>query len=224
MINIARAAAPIVLASSKSERRYRDSEVVAALYSMQHEKCCYCEKYIPVSGTGRQVEHFRPQSSYPELRNEWSNLLLACETCNWTKRDKFPTTSRGTAVLLDPTDQGEDPEDHIDFAIDSKSHLGGGASTLGMALPRNRSKRGAESIKTIGLNKGYLVKHRRDTVGYLDSKYLQLREAVVHPQDGKLDKETIASLLKDLRNCKSPKKSFAGVARYYWRRKNLAAY
>ena len=111
MIRISRPAAPTELSTLMSADRFRHPHVVAALYAMQHGKCCYCEAYIPDWGTGKQVEHFRPQSAFRALINEWSNLLLACATCNSSKGDAFPTALdwTGTPFLLDPSNPELDP-------------------------------------------------------------------------------------------------------------------
>ena len=56
---------------------------------MFSQKCAYCEK--TVEDTYHPVEHFRPQSVYPRLAYEWTNLLLACDVCNsGYKRQQFP--------------------------------------------------------------------------------------------------------------------------------------
>ena len=84
---------------------------------MQHNKCCYCESYIAESGSGKQVEHFRPRSQFKELQHDWNNLLLACADCNWAKLDGFPVAGNGEPLLLDPSDPDVDPEDHIEFIV-----------------------------------------------------------------------------------------------------------
>ena len=44
--------------------------------------CSYCERQIE---THLAVEHIQPKSRDPQLRNEWSNFLLACVNCNSCK-------------------------------------------------------------------------------------------------------------------------------------------
>ncbi|MCP4219940.1 MAG: HNH endonuclease [bacterium] len=44
--------------------------------------CSYCGMQL---NTGLAVEHIKPKSLYPTLRNEWDNFLLACGICNSTK-------------------------------------------------------------------------------------------------------------------------------------------
>lgn len=50
--------------------------------------CSYCERPI---GTGLAVEHIQPKGGkfgHPELKEKWSNFLLACGNCNSTKGAK----------------------------------------------------------------------------------------------------------------------------------------
>ena len=91
MIRIKRQPCPSALEGvSSNANHYNKKEIVKALWDMQHMKCCYCECRIPQDGHLKAVEHFRPKSVYQELKNEWSNLLLACAQCNGKKRDKLP--------------------------------------------------------------------------------------------------------------------------------------
>ena len=79
----------------------------------------------PVSGAAKEVEHFRPQSKFLDLVNDWNNLLLACRACNNKKRANFPTTTSGDPLLLDPSDPLTDPQDHIEFVLDPNERASG---------------------------------------------------------------------------------------------------
>ena len=78
-----------------SDNYYGHEEVRDALNTIYHGKCCYCERK-PESIL--QIEHYRPKgritsvspTGYYWMGNEWSNLMLACDTCNNKKRSKFP--------------------------------------------------------------------------------------------------------------------------------------
>jgi uncharacterized protein (TIGR02646 family) len=71
---------------------YKDDSVVAALGTLFHNKCAYCEsRYQHVHPM--DVEHFRPKSGvmvngklerpgYYWLAGEWTNLLPSCIHCN----------------------------------------------------------------------------------------------------------------------------------------------
>ena len=93
-----------------SDSIYNHETVKEALILAQHGKCCFCEMKIADEG---DVEHFRPKSGYRQrtgdrlgrpgyywLAYEWSNLLLACSSCNQRfKRNLFP--------LADPSQRAE---------------------------------------------------------------------------------------------------------------------
>jgi len=54
------------------------------LISKMGEFCCYCERHLDPQDI--HVEHIKPQKSHEKLSKHWSNLLLACSTCNTYKR------------------------------------------------------------------------------------------------------------------------------------------
>ena len=57
-------------------------EAVIDLIGSIGEFCSYCEKPLK---NGAEVEHVLPKSYYPELETDWSNFLLACQSCNRLK-------------------------------------------------------------------------------------------------------------------------------------------
>lgn len=74
--------------------------VVDALHEAQRGLCLYCGRRLDSDRRGRfHIEHFRPQSSYPDLSLELANLFLSCgpegaagkasETCGNAKGDRF---------------------------------------------------------------------------------------------------------------------------------------
>lgn len=171
MISIQRGPCPSVLQDiPATSKKYRNKKVVRALWEMQHGKCCYCECKLPAEGHGKTVEHFRPQSVFVYLRNQWKNLLLACAQCNGKKRELFPELltaddSNPKAVymnlddssvpaLIDPSDPNIDPEDHITFIVDDKDEF------IGLILPRDGSELGRRSIETIGLSASWYLTKR----------------------------------------------------------------
>jgi uncharacterized protein (TIGR02646 family) len=124
------------------QKNYYNWKVVKdALMKMHHGKCCYCEKQIERADL--HVEHFRPRGAlrqaadadneYPGyywLAYSWDNLLLACPTCNVTKRSTFPLENpeqrarshnddlaSEKATFVNPA--VDDPRDHIRFKDDA---------------------------------------------------------------------------------------------------------
>ncbi len=178
MIKVNRAPCPAVLTKpSKRKDRYNLDTVVQTLWHMQHEKCCYCESRIPRRGRGKEVEHFWPKSKYPELRNTWENLLLACPVCNGEKLDKFPirmalSQSNGGAPavdeagIVDPSKQ--DPEEHLDYFFNEDDE----ESALNAQIV-SKSDVGRESIAVNGLDSEPHLKIRRDHYRYVLSEQLR---------------------------------------------------
>jgi len=75
---------------------YKPAAVVRALQDAQHNKCCYCERFV--EDKYHDVEHWRPKAradrthgaidpGYWWLAWTWSNLLFSCNNCNRPNRD-----------------------------------------------------------------------------------------------------------------------------------------
>ncbi|WP_299152264.1 HNH endonuclease [uncultured Christiangramia sp.] len=100
-----------------SSARYGHKIVRDELRDIYFDKCAYCESKIkPVSTP--HIEHFRPKkkitginnSGYYWLGYEWSNLLLACPSCNGIKSTKFPVNNENHI-----TDHPIDANGDIDY-------------------------------------------------------------------------------------------------------------
>lgn len=76
-------AAPKSLTTSKA---YDGEDVKKQLLQDQFGKCYVCEKECI---TDFEVEHYKSEKHYPNLRQNWDNLLLACGYCNRKKSDNF---------------------------------------------------------------------------------------------------------------------------------------
>src|SRR5690606_33652023 len=61
--------------------RYKLDDVKAALKSIYHNKCAFCEQRVEMT----HVEHYRPKAIYYWLAYSWDNLLIACHHCNANK-------------------------------------------------------------------------------------------------------------------------------------------
>jgi uncharacterized protein (TIGR02646 family) len=224
MIKIKRTSCPEVLrASPKKGDLYNKREVVKALWRMQQRKCCYCEREIPEKGHAKSVEHFRPKSVYKGKRNDWQNLLLACAQCNGKKSNKFPTTltnnedepkvlylkkgAKVSAVLIDPSGRGVDPEEHITFIVDDRR-----VEEYGLPVERNESKKGRATIDIVGLDGSFYVRKRRTWHRSLKRLYLNLLEA--KDQDNKVEIEICC---QTFRLYMSANKEFAAYAREFAR-------
>ncbi len=69
--------------ASKPQGKWRRFHAV--LRDRFHCLCAYCEETCP-----GEVEHFQPQSKYPQMVYVWENWLFACHSCNHSKAQKWP--------------------------------------------------------------------------------------------------------------------------------------
>ncbi len=118
--------------------RYNHKDVVDTLRSMSHGKCFYCE-----SKAGRlTVDHYIEVAERRELTFEWSNLYLACDTC----QSKEPNASIPVENCVDPCDSATEPVQHLAF--------NGADMTF-------RTPRGEETIRKYRLNHLLQLAERR---------------------------------------------------------------
>ena len=160
MIKVNRRLCPDALREAPTEGdHYNKPAIVDTLWNMQHGKCCYCEKKVPNEGHEKTVEHFRPKADayYPELRNAWNNLLLACTGCNGKKSSHFPTDENEIPLLIDPSDPHIDPEEHLDFIVDIHND----EILDGAIIEKNSSSLGRTTIDTVGINRKHYIEMRR---------------------------------------------------------------
>lgn len=226
MIKIRRCDCPAVLTDTPQEgTHYNKKPVVDALYQMQGEKCCYCEQKIPEEGQGKAVEHFHPKSIYKHQRNDWKNLLLACAYCNGNKSNIFPIRLSsedgepsvvykpvlGEPLMIDPSDENTDPEDHITFVVDDA-----GDEVLGLAIAKNNSQQGLTTIDVVGLFKKYYTQKRQIFISSLLHCYANLIQAKANT-----DNAMLKSCIDTLKLFMSAKNEFAACARVFVRRKAI---
>jgi hypothetical protein len=108
---------------------YRHPSVLKDLLNLYNNKCAFCESDTS-AGAPLQVEHFRPKAKvelfspphpgYYWLGYQWSNLLLACSSCNNKKRNFFPIS--GIRLVTHPVTNG---------ALDLARCLADGAELMG---------------------------------------------------------------------------------------------
>jgi uncharacterized protein (TIGR02646 family) len=130
MIKIKRADCPPSLQDPEriSKNDYKNTDVKNSLFAMQHGKCSYCERSLEeLPETEREVDHYMPKNSFKDeknnipwhIANAWVNLLYSCRTCNSRKHEKPPINKQtGDREIINPSDEGINPEDHIDFKFD----------------------------------------------------------------------------------------------------------
>lgn len=72
--------------SLAAQSKYDGLDVVDQLLADQHDKCYLCEMKVKQF---YEVEHFKSQKHFPQLKYDWTNLLLSDRYCNGKKQDDF---------------------------------------------------------------------------------------------------------------------------------------
>lgn len=217
MIKIRRSNTPIPLQKADNlfrQNDYKKPEVKTALLTMQHFKCCYCERDLTiVSDTEREVDHYFPRDYFKNnngqiqwhLANAWLNLLLSCRKCNSDKSTNTPRdVTIGEIYIINPSDDNMDPEDHIEFIVDeSKKYI--------TYTTRNNSPQGKSTIELLKLGE------REDLFATLrllkcdiDKMFSELVNSTIFEQNQKL-----SDLTDDLKKLMSAHSCFASFSRKY---------
>jgi len=184
MIRIRRTSYPSCLSKPDHEfvqNDYKKDEVISALSNMQHGKCCYCERSLyNLASTEREVEHYQPKSACKDhggniqwhIANKWDNLLYACRACNSRKGSQHPfDITTGQRLIIDPTNEDIDPEDHIDFQIDDH---------IIIFIEKEGSSLGRSTIDKLGLiERTDLLGQFRRIKAHIDLTLFELVNAVV---------------------------------------------
>jgi len=131
MINIHRGPAPKTRKGTKPTS-YRTKANLNQLALVFFSKCYLCESVF--AGPPPQIDHFKPQETFPELISEWTNLFPTCGYCNQHRKKRWdpPFVKEGgttthqfpEAGLLDPSSDEDDVErDLIQILEDSAGPL-----------------------------------------------------------------------------------------------------
>ncbi len=209
-----------LIASSLSEKGAHDfktnvyghAQVREALDEIYKSKCAFCETDTSAGAT-LQVEHYRPKAKvtgaqthpgYYWLGYQWSNLLLACSSCNNRKRNRFPVNSAriDTAPLT------------VGGSLDSSKCLSNGPELLSevpqLVNPEidptpmqhfrfqadgtieHKTDMGKTTIDTCNLNRGRLVVWRKKVYDNIFNKFLKNFDRF---QQGKLNADQLKTRL-----------------------------
>lgn len=135
--------------SNQKNREIKD-RLHDALLEEQGELCCYCGRKI--TSDNSHIEHFRPQSRYPDRSVMYNNLYSSCikypskgciRHCGHFKDDKF-----NERLCISPLDAG--CEERFLYTLEGEIH------------PRNKHDRGAGyMIDILNLNAPPLTLSRK---------------------------------------------------------------
>lgn len=96
-----------------------------------HQRCGYCGDHDFFSDTFYEIDHFVPKKLDDKRKNDYTNLVYSCRSCNNSKRAKWPTgdvqkPNNGKEGWIDPCDTSySDQFERIaDGSVKSKTVLG----------------------------------------------------------------------------------------------------
>jgi uncharacterized protein (TIGR02646 family) len=100
---------------------YREKdELRESLLKEQGYICCYCMERI--TKDNMKIEHWRPQTPYPQLQLDYQNLLAACngnegkppelQHCDTKKGDK--------EIIISPTDSHKNCEQYLKYSSNGR--------------------------------------------------------------------------------------------------------
>ena len=105
--------------------------------------CSYCERPYP-----EDVEHILPRVPYSGLEVTWSNFLVACKSCNDTKRNQQSISSPPNAAV----DRAKYLWPHLDNTARAFVYARTGI-TVAAGLSLAMSEKAADTMKMTGFHK-----------------------------------------------------------------------
>ncbi|HRC58256.1 MAG TPA: HNH endonuclease [Kofleriaceae bacterium] len=140
------------------------------LFEVQNHNCAYCEAK-QVQAEYRDVDHFRPKSSYWWLAWSWDNLLFSCEVCNRShKKDQFPLLDEAMRLQAEELPPGREQPlllDPFDTTIDLRQEIKFRSETIERKQrwrPVGLTERGRKTIELCGLDRPALLDAYTDHV------------------------------------------------------------
>ncbi len=119
--------------------------------------CAYCMQ--PISKSNMKIEHWAPQSKYPEKELDYYNLLAVCKGQEGQPPElQHCDTKKGNQeIIVNPTEPQY--ESQIKLNYDGKVY--------------STNPEIENDLKTLNLNQKFLVKYRKETIDELDRAYRQ---------------------------------------------------
>ncbi len=91
-----------------------------ALLTEQGYICCYCMRRISIDNM--EIEHWQPQSKYPELQINYKNLLASCSGNRGSQKDNQHCNPRkgDVEIIINPADVSKNCENYIRYSSTGK--------------------------------------------------------------------------------------------------------
>lgn len=207
MVQITKQSAPKTLIEYKNagNKSYEDfaakDELRKSLVLEQHELCAYCMGKIVADSTKMKIEHFKSQTSNPELQLEYSNMLGCCKgNEGQSKKNQTCDTHKGDMKLsFNPSVKNDFAKMQIVYSDD------GTIKSLNIEFDR-------EINEVLNLNTSFLKNSRKSMI---DSARI-----LISSKTGTRTKSEIQKLIKKFERLHEP---YYGAAVYYLNKKLKSA-
>lgn len=169
------------------------AEIRAALFSIQGQRCAYCERLTGTDATDGHIEHFRKQAKHAHLDLDWHNLFWSCND-EWTCGKHKDKCEKGVGRfkpfdsddIIDPA--REDPESLLLFVSDGSVRPREGLSDK----DRHRAE---ETLRIFQLTESVLLRTSRRTavshyIGALEALRVSAPDYLPVYVQGELDRST----------------------------------
>jgi len=191
------------LASGKKRpdsSKYGNPKILDKLKTMSYSKCFYSESYLIASPSN--VDHLMEVDLDKTKAFEWENLYLSIPECNDGRPDNNEIP---IANVLDPCkDSDAEIQNHLTFEDD-------------IALAKDGSKKGLDTIRKYKLNNGSLA--------YRRSKHLQKLSKFILEENRNREADGRAHLSeeekKEIRAWASPDREFSLMVEVYLKKNHL---
>jgi hypothetical protein len=178
---------------------YGRPEIKEVLFKGQHGKCAYCEWREP-QAKYRDVDHYRPKSTYWWLAWTWENLLFSRIDCNRDhKKAQFPLRDEAWRLVAEAAPPGDEEPlllDPYDSALNVRAELQFRPLKVQGTerwQPFGRTERGEQTIEICGLRRPGLVEL------YTDHVNRHVRRDVEKVRDAAGDPRAVQSAWASLR-------------------------
>lgn len=168
--------------------------------------CAYCTMAeVEASAVRFTIDHYEPTSARPDLENEYSNLMYACDPCNMRKGDRYPpSTARAEGIRFFRPDEDIHAEHFkisgIRLEADSKT----GVYTIdALDLNRHMLRKLREiRMRTVAADE-YVARgiaalrhiHLDQIPAHLKGKVHSARQSII--QDAEIVRQEVDDLLRD---------------------------
>lgn len=162
-------------------------------------RCVYCDILTAeMGGEGMQLDHFRPQAHFPDLKNDPLNLVLSCPKCNVLKSDDWPAGRDVNSTFL----RGLGYIDYFSHTVSDYLSVGNDGRIVSLKAPSDYmiKKMQLNRLSRVYVRRSRVISKSKDRLSKVITEELER----LHKQmiEKKLDPASATKRLGDILNLK----------------------